>query len=74
VWKNTTATCQGATKHALRIKRSGTSPVEKVLQANSEFSSKMENIHEVRGAIGLLLAEQGSEFYTFYSISAYDKT
>ncbi len=43
--------------------------MEKVLQASSKFSSKMESRQEARTAIGLLLAEQGSAFYTLYLLS-----
>ncbi len=43
--------------------------MKKVLQADRNISSKMKSIHEARAAIGLLLAEQGSAFYTLYLLS-----
>jgi len=66
VGKLTATTSQGSTKQVSRVKLPGSSPVKKVLQAGSEISSKMESREEARAAIGLLLAEQGSAFYTFY--------
>ena len=51
------------------MKLPGRSPVQGVLQADRYISSKTESREEARAAIGLLLAEQGSAFYTLYLLS-----